>query len=62
MSITTYTYYFRLRPPSPGCQPKNGLINISSDSITHNNREYWGYAEYSRELTDKELYEYDLDK
>ena len=62
MSITTYVYYFRLRPPSPGCQPKNGLVEINGESITHNGREYWGYAVYNRELTDSELFGYDLDK
>lgn len=62
MSIKTYIYYYRLRPPSPGCQPKKGLLKTSNDAITRHNREYWGYAEYDRELSDKELFDYDLDK
>jgi hypothetical protein len=58
----TYTYYFRLRPPMPGCQPRNGLLETNAETITHNNRQYWGTATYNRQLTDSELYEYDLDK
>lgn len=58
----TYTYYYRLRPLSIGCQPSKGLLKINSEKIIHNDREYWGYAEYDRELTDSELYDYDLDK
>lgn len=56
-----YTYYYRLRPPMPGGQPKNGLIETNSNEIIHNNRTYWGTATYNRELTPNELYEYDLD-
>ena len=58
----THTYYYRLRPPSPGCQPKQGLLETNNKEIEYNNRKYWGYAVYDRELSDKELYEYDLDK
>ena len=57
-----YTYYYRLRPPAPGCQPKNGMLEMNGEKIVHNDREYWGSCTYDRELTDKELYEYDLDK
>lgn len=58
----TYTYYFRLRHPSLGTHPRNGLLEINGNSITHNNREYWGCVKYDRELTDSELFDYDLDK
>ncbi len=57
----TYTYYCRLRPPAPGCQPKRGLIEIDYNSITANNREYWGSITYNRPLTENEMYNYDLD-
>lgn len=57
----TYTYYCRLRPPMPGCQPKTGLIQINTNEIKHNNRTYWGSVTYNRELTPNELYDYDLD-
>lgn len=56
----TYTYYCRLRPPAPGCQPR-GAIKINFDSVTINNREYWGSITYDRPLTDAEIYNYDLD-
>ena len=38
----TYKYYYRLHPPMPGGQPKNGLIETFSDEIIHNNQKYWG--------------------
>ena len=56
----TYTYYYRLRPPSIGTQPKD-FIKLNPNSIIVNNREYWGSVSYHRELTEKELYQYDLD-
>ena len=62
MKNKTFTYYYRLRPPSPGCQPKQGLLEMNGEKILHNDREYWGSCIYDRELSDKELYEYDLDK
>jgi len=62
MTENKYTYYYRLRPPSMGCQPSKGLKEMTEDSILHNDRTYWGTCIYDRELTSKELYEYDLDK
>ena len=58
----THTYYYRLRPPAPGCQPSNGMLEMNGDKIIHNDREYWGSCTYDRELAKSELYEYDLDK
>lgn len=58
----TFTYYYRLRPPSIGCQPSKDLISMTDKSIVYNNRTYHGTCNYSRELSDKELNEYDLDK
>ena len=57
-----YTYYCRLRLPTPGTQPKKGLLRVNSDGVTMNNREYWGTVTYNRELTESELFNYDLDK
>lgn len=56
-----YTYYYRLRQPGIGCQPKNGLIEIDYNSVNIGNREYWGSVTYNRPLTDEEIYSYDLD-
>ena len=62
MTNTTFTYFYRLRPPSMGCQPSKGLLEMSGDEIKHNSRVYWGTCTYNRELTEKEIYDYDLDK
>ena len=61
MNNKTCTYYYRLRPPSPGCQPKEGIIEFNFCKIMINGREYWGSVDYNRQLTDKELFNYDLD-
>ena len=58
----THTYYYRLRPPSIGCQPSKGLISTDSGPTEYNNRTYHGTCTYDRELTEKELNEYELDK
>ena len=60
MNKKTYTYYFRLRPPSIGTQPK-GFIKLNTELITVNDREYWGSVTYDRPLTSTEIYNYDLD-
>lgn len=57
----TYTYYCRFRPPAPGCQPKKGLIDIEHNFITINNYKYWGSVTYNRQLTEQEIFNYDLD-
>jgi len=56
-----FTYYFRLRPPSPCCQPSKGILETNGEKIMHNDREYWGSCTYDRELSKSELYDYDLD-
>jgi len=61
MTNIKYIYYYRLRPPSMGCQPSKGLLEMNGDSTIHNSREYHGTCTYNRELTSKELYDYDLD-
>ena len=52
-----YKYGYRPRPPSIGTQPK-GFLRLNADRY----RGYWGYVVYDRELTEKEMFEYDLDK
>ena len=56
--MTTYTYGMRLRGFSPGCQPKNGLIERKDDP----SGKYWDLLVYSRELTDEEVKGYELDR
>ena len=52
-----YRYGMRLRGFSPGCQPMEGLIKVRGD-ITG---KYHNILYYCRELTDKEVEDYELD-
>ena len=56
----TYYYGMRLRPFSMGCQPMDGLIDVKPETTTRG-RHYWNILVYSRELTDKEISDYELD-
>ena len=51
----TYSYYMTMRPAMPGAMPKNGLREIVDDTK-------WGYCrlDYDRELTSKEIADYEL--
>lgn len=60
--MKVYRYYCQFRPPMPGAIPRDGLVNIgdydypqSFDGISA-----WGFAEYNRPLTDKEISDYEL--
>lgn len=59
-----FRYYTLNRPPMPGGIPKNGLECVHSYDtrllVTTVNRWAWGYAEYSRPLTPKEISDYEL--
>lgn len=57
MKTDCYVYGMRLRGFAPFCQPKDGIL-FAKDDI---NRKYWSILYYSRELTDKELRDYELD-
>ena len=57
----TYVYIMRLRPPGPGCQPNDGLIETTDDEIPFHGRKAWGTARYSRVLTDMEEEHYDME-
>lgn len=61
---TRYRYYTLYRPPMPGGIPKQGLLSIHEYEdrllVTSINRWAWGYAEYSRKLTEKEISDYEL--
>ena len=56
--MATYTYGMRLRGFSPGCQPRDGLVERKDDP----SGKYWDLLVYSRELTDEEVKSYELDK
>ena len=55
--IITYKYGMRLRGFSPGCQPMDGFLDVRDDK----KRKYHDVLFYSRELTEKELENYELD-
>lgn len=52
-----YVYGMRLRGFSPGCQPKEGLLRRKDDTTGR----YYDLLVYNRELTDRELADYELD-
>lgn len=53
--VPQYRYGMRLRGFSPGCQPMRGLEDVTDGEGYHN------ILIYSRQLTDKEIREYELD-
>ena len=56
-----YYYVYLFRPPMPGAQPLDGLIETrDADDLEVRGRKQWGYAVYDRELTDKEITQYEL--
>lgn len=52
-----FLYGMRLRGFSPGCQPKEGLVE-RQDDVTG---KYYDILVYNRELTEEELKNYELD-
>lgn len=55
--MKTYKYGMRLRGFSPGCQPKEGL----EMAYEPKDKKYFSVLIYSRELTEKEISDYELD-
>ena len=57
-------YYSRMRPVMPGSYPREGVTNIHNfddrEFVQEINSEAWGYIEYDRELTEKEVADYEL--
>ena len=58
------SYYMLNRPAGIGCQPKNGLVEIEdldrSIVIPSIGRGAWSKITYNRELTEKEIEQYEL--
>ena len=60
--MKVYRYYCRFRPPMPGGIPRKGLVNTGEYDYpqTFGGVSAWGFAEYDRELTAKEIDDYEL--
>ena len=60
--MKVYRYYCRFRPPMPGGIPREGLVHTGEYDYpqTFNGVGAWGVAEYDRELTEKEIDDYEL--
>lgn len=61
----TYSYYCCYRPPMPGGIPK-GVVGVDYTEKTIEDtgghvRHVWGTVDYDRELTDKEISDYELE-
>lgn len=57
-------YYSVMRPVSIGTFPREGveeIVNFDNRTYCQEiNREAWGYIEYNRKLSEKEVSEYEL--
>lgn len=56
--MKTYKYGMKYRGFSIGCQPKQGLIEVETDKTG----KYYSILTYCRELTDKEVADFELEK
>jgi hypothetical protein len=61
--MSKYYYGMRLRGYSIGCQPRDGLDHREDDTkgFRQNGRRYHDILVYNRQLSEKELFAYDLD-
>lgn len=59
----TYCYAMLMRPPAPGAIPREGLIEAIpfESAVSGSGHRIWGKATYSRELTQKEIDDYELE-
>ena len=59
-------YYSILRPVGIGTYPKDGMVRFKNYDqrtfVSEISHEAWGEIWYNRELTDKEMHNYDLEK
>lgn len=59
-----YRYYTKYREPGPGAVPGHGLLEAAGFGGRRwdeaNKCHVWGYADYSRELTTKEVNDFEL--
>ena len=59
-----FAYYTKERPPMPGCIPSDGLLEIecfaSRCYVPEAQCKAWGIAYYDRQLTEREINDYEL--
>lgn len=59
-----FRYYLPYRPPMPGAIPKDGIVQMFSadhrKKMDGCDRPVWGWVEYDRKLTRKEIDDYEL--
>ena len=48
MAVKQYSYWMQLRPPGPGAQPMDGMIQCNNREIWYNGSHYWGEVIYNR--------------
>ena len=61
--MTVYRYVLLMRPPCLGAFPMNGMIRCScEEGIAPSGHHYWGWCEYNRRLSDKEVYDYEMEQ
>lgn len=59
---TEWAYRCLMRPPTPGAIPREGLDRCDyCDGTTLGGHYFWGTAVYTRELTEEEIRDYDLE-
>ena len=61
--MSNHTDYMTQRPPSPGCQPSDGLMEVhdyGTKKRISDRLAAWGEVTYNRSLTAKEIADYEL--
>ena len=63
MNNKPFRYATLMRPPQMGAVPVNGLISVCCEEGTApSGHHYWGWAEYTHELTAEEVRDYELER
>lgn len=55
-----YYYGYPFRPPMPGAQPNDGLVITKEIELVVRGKRLWGFAAYTRELSEVEQKQYEL--
>ena len=61
--MKTYRYATLMRPPGLGACPMEGLIRCCYiEGYAPSGHHYWGWCDYNRRLTDKEVSDYEMEQ